>query len=169
MVKIIGTGIYGGKKDNFNIDNLRYGKIIIATDADPDGYQIAILVLTFIYKFLRPLLYGGHVYIAQTPLYELKFKDDSVVYFNSEDEKNKNIHKYKDKKYIMNRLKGLGEVDAITMHETAMNPETRNLVRVSINYAKEAEKMLLRWMDTDVKPRKEMINNQLADYIDLSE
>lgn len=169
LVKIIGTGIYGGKKDNFNIDNLRYGKIIIATDADPDGYQIAILVLTFIYKFLRPLLYEGHVYIAQTPLYELKFKDDSVVYFNSEDEKNKNINKYKDKKYIMNRLKGLGEVDAITMHETAMNPETRNLVRVSINDAKEAEKMLLRWMDTDVKPRKEMINNQLADYIDLSE
>ena len=69
----------------------------------------------------------------------------------------------------MNRLKGLGEIDAITMHETAMNPETRNLVRVSINDAKEAEKMLLRWMDTDVKPRKEMINNQLADYIDLSE
>ena len=59
LVKIIGTGIYGGKKDDFEIKNLRYGKIIIATDADPDGFQIAILILTFIYRFLRPLLYEG--------------------------------------------------------------------------------------------------------------
>lgn len=169
LVKIIGTGISGSKKDDFNIDNLRYGKIIIATDADPDGFQIAILVLTFIYRFLSPLLYNGHVYIAQTPLYELKFEDDSIVYFISEDDKNKNIDKYKDKKYTMNRLKGLGEIDAKTMHETTMNPESRNILKVTVEDAKSAEKMLLRWMDKDIEPRKEMINKQLPNYIDLSE
>lgn len=169
LVKIIGTGINTGKKEDFNIDNLRYGKIIIATDADPDGFQIAILVIVFIYRFLRPLLYDGYVYLAQTPLYELKFEDDSVVYFISEEEKNKNIHKYKDKKYVMNRLKGLGELDAQTMHETAMNPETRNLLRVTVDEAKKAEKMLLDWMDNDIQPRREMISKQLPDYIDLTD
>lgn len=169
LVKIIGTGINTGKKEDFNIDNLRYGKIIIATDADPDGFQIAILVMVFIYRFLRPLLYGGYVYLAQTPLYELKFEDDSVVYFISEEDKNKNIHKYEGKKYVMNRLKGLGELDAQTMHETAMNPETRNLLRITVNEAKQAEKMLLDWMDNDIQPRREMISKQLPDYIDLTD
>lgn len=169
LVKIIGTGIYGGKKDDFEIKNLRYGKIIIATDADPDGFQIAILILTFIYRFLRPLLYEGHIYIAQTPLYELKFKDDSVVYFISEEDKNKNIHKYKDKKYIMNRLKGLGEIDAEVMNKTTMDPKTRNIVNITIDDAKKAETMLLRWMDNDVNPRKEMISEQLPSYLDFSE
>jgi len=169
LVKIIGTGIYGGKKDDFNIKDLRYGKIIIATDADPDGFQIAILILTFIYRFLRPLLYEGHVYIAQTPLYELKFPDDSVVYFISEDEKNKNIKKYEKKKFIMNRLKGLGEIDAEVMNKTTMDPKTRNIVNVTVDDAKEAERMLLRWMDNDVTPRKEMISEQLPSYLDFSE
>lgn len=169
LVKIIGTGIYGGKKDDFDIKNLRYGKIIIATDADPDGFQIAILILTFIYRFLRPLLYEGHIYIAQTPLYELKFKDDSVVYFMSEDEKNKNIKKYENQKYVMNRLKGLGEIDAEVMNKTAMDPKTRNIINVTIDDAKKAEKMLLRWMDNDVNPRKEMISEQLPSYLDFSE
>lgn len=169
LVKIIGTGIQTNKKNDFDISKLRYGKIIIATDADPDGFHIACLIITFIYRYLRPLLDGGHIYIAQTPLYELKFKDDSTVYFISEDDKNKNIKKYKDQKFIMNRLKGLGEIDAETMHETAMNPKTRNLLKITVDSAINAEKMLLAWMDNDDAERKELITNQLADYIDLSE
>ena len=171
LIRAIGAGIYGSKnKDNdFKMENVRYGKIIIATDADPDGDSIAALIITFIYKYLRPMLYNNMVYIARTPLYELKFEDDSVVYFNSEKEKDDNIGKYKNKKYKINRLKGLGEVDAHIMNETAMNPETRNLIKVTIDDVKKAEDMLLRWMDDDVQYRKEMINEQLHDFIDLSE
>lgn len=170
LVKIIGTGIeYNRKDSDFDINKLRYGKIIITTDADPDGAQIATLILVFIYKFMPQLLFNGYVYVAKTPLYALKFDDDTTVYFVSEDEKNKNIGKYKNKKYVMNRLKGLGEVDAHIMHQTAMNPKTRNLVRLTVDDAKEAEEMLLKWMDTDIAPRKELITNQLKDYIDLSE
>lgn len=171
MVKIIGTGITDSKKKkgDFDISKLRFGKIIITTDADPDGAQIATLVLVFIYRFLTPLINEGHVYVAKTPLYELKFSDDSIVYFLSEDDKNKNIDKYKDKKYVMNRLKGLGELDAGTMHSTTMNPETRSLIQLTVDDAKEAERMLLDWMDKDIAPRKTMITKQLPQYIDLSE
>ena len=171
LVKIIGTGITDSKnkKGDFDISKTRFGKIICTTDSDPDGQQISVLILVFIYRFMRPLLDAGMVYAARTPLYELKFEDDSVVYFLSEDDKNKNISKYDGKKYTMNRLKGLGEVDAHTMRETAMNPETRKLVKFTVEDAKKAERMLLDWMDNDVEPRKKMINEQLPGFIDLSE
>lgn len=171
LVKIIGTGITDSKnkKGDFDISKTRFGKIICTTDSDPDGQQISVLILVFIYRFMRPLLDAGMVYAARTPLYELKFEDDSVVYFLSEDDKNKNIGKYVSKKYTMNRLKGLGEVDAYTMRETAMNPETRKLVKFTVEDAKKAERMLLDWMDNDVEPRKRMINEQLPGFIDLSE
>lgn len=171
LVKIIGTGITDSKnkKGDFDISKTRFGKIICTTDSDPDGQQISVLILVFIYRFMRPLLDAGMVYAARTPLYELKFEDDSVVYFLSEDDKNKNINKYVGKKYTMNRLKGLGEVDAHTMRETAMNPETRKLVKFTVEDAKKAERMLLDWMDNDVEPRKRMINEQLPGFIDLSE
>ena len=171
LVKIIGTGITDSKnkKGDFDISKTRFGKIICTTDSDPDGQQISVLILVFIYPFMRPLLDAGMVYAARTPLYELKFEDDSVVYFLSEDDKNKNISKYDGKKYTMNRLKGLGEVDAHTMRETAMNPETRKLVKFTVEDAKKAERMLLDWMDNDVEPRKKMINEQLPGFIDLSE
>lgn len=170
MVKIIGTGITDSrkKKNDFEIHKARFGKIIITTDADPDGAQIASLVLVFIYRFMRPLLDAGMVYVAQTPLYELKFEDDSVVYFLSEDEKNKKIGDYADRKYVINRLKGLGEVDADTMHYTTLNPETRNIIRLTVEDAEIVEKMILDWMDTDVEPRKDMISTQLPSFL-LSE
>lgn len=164
MIKIIGTGIQFGKKDDFDIDNLRFGKIIITTDADADGGHIMSLLVAFIYRFMKPLLEKGHVYVAQTPLYELKFSDDSVVYFLTEDEKNKNIGKYEGQKYTINRLKGLGEVDAETMEATTMNPETRNLIQLTTEKAEDFL-MIDKWMNDDVEPRKEMINDQLANYV----
>lgn len=171
LIRAIGAGIYGSKKPEleFNLSKARYGKIIIATDADPDGYQIAVLVTVFVYKYLRPMLEAGMLYIAKTPLYELKLPNDEVIYFNSEKEKDDNIKKYEGKKYTLNRLKGLGEVDAHVMHETAMNPETRNLVQIKVDRAEEAYKMLNDWMDNPVEPRKDMINVQLPSYIDLTE
>lgn len=164
MIKIIGTGIQFGKKDDFDIDNLRFGKIIITTDADADGGHIMSLLVAFIYRFMKPLLEKGHVYVAQTPLYELKFSDDSVAYFLTEDEKNKNIGKYEGQKYTINRLKGLGEVDAETMEATTMNPKTRNLIQLTTEKAEDFL-MIDKWMNDDVEPRKEMINNQLANYV----
>lgn len=172
LVKMIGTGIQDGKRglDDFNLENARYGKIILAVDADPDGAQIAILFLTFIYRFMRPLLENGRVYIAQTPLYEVKFDDDTMHYFLSEDDKNRNIDKVtKDKKYVMNRLKGIGEIDSETMHETAMNPKTRNMVQITVKDMKKVGEMFDDWMGSGVDARKEIISLNLAHYIDLSE
>ena len=171
LVKIIGTGITDSKnkKGDFDISKSRFGKIICTTDADPDGSQIAVLILVFIYRFMKPLLDEGMIYAARTPLYELKFEDDSVIYFLSEDDKNRNISKYEGKKYIMNRLKGLGEVDAHTMRETTMDPKTRKMVKLTTSDARVAERMLLDWMDNDVDPRKKMITEQLPSFIDLSE
>lgn len=172
LVKIIGTGIVDGKRgmDDFNLENARYGKIIIATDADPDGQQIAILFLTFIHRFMRPLLENGRVYVAQTPLYEVKLENGTMHYFVSEEDKNKNFNKItKGKKYVLNRLKGLGELDAQTMHESTMSPKTRNIIQVVTKDVKKLDKMIIDWMGSAVDSRKEMIENQLPSYIDLSE
>ena len=172
LVKIIGTGIVDGKRgmDDFNLENARYGKIIIATDADPDGQQIAILFLTFIHRFMRPLLENGRVYVAQTPLYEVKLEDGTMHYFVSEEDKNKNFNKItKGKKYVLNRLKGLGELDAQTMHESTMSPKTRNIIQVTIKDIRKLDKMIVDWMGNSVDARKEMITEQLPSYIDLSE
>lgn len=165
MIKIIGTGIQFGKKDEFDIDNLRFGKIILTTDADADGGHIASLLIAFIYRFMKPLLENGHVYVAQTPLYELKFKDDSVVYFLNEDDKVKNIGKYEGQKYTINRLKGLGEVDAETMEATTMNPKTRNLIQLTVEDGKSNFDMIEKWMGDEVSYRKDMINEQLPSYV----
>ena len=165
MVKIIGTGITDGKKNDFDINNLRFGKIIVTTDADADGGHIASLLIAFIYRFMRPLLENGHVYVAQTPLYELKFPDDSVVYFLTEDEKEKNIGKYEGQKYVIQRLKGLGEVDAETMEATTMNPKTRNLLQLTVADGEANYAMINDWMGDDVNTRKKLIEEQLHNYI----
>lgn len=165
MVKIIGTGIKLGSKDDFNIDNARFGKIIITADADEDGFHIASLIIGFIYRFMKPLIENGYVYIAQTPLYELKFKDDSVVYFRSENEKNEKIGEYKDQSYTISRLKGLGEVDAETMHFTTMNPETRTILQITVEEAKEMEKSIEGWLSDNVEYRKEVITDRLPEFV----
>lgn len=165
MVKIIGTGISDGNKQDFNIENARYGKIIITTDADADGGHIASLLIAFFYRFMRPLLEQGYIYLAQTPLYELKFADDSVVYFLTEDEKNKNIGKYEGQKYTINRLKGLGEVDAEIMYNTTMNPETRNIIRVTVEDAAKMHAMVNDWMGEENLRRKEIITEQLPAFV----
>lgn len=166
MVKIIGTGITDVKKNDFDISKARYGKIILTTDADADGGHIASLLIAFIYKYMKPLLENGMVYVAQTPLYELKFKDDKVVYFLTEDEKNKNIGKYDGQKYVINRIKGLGEIDAEVMYNTSMNPKTRRLTRLTVTDVKKMDNTVIDWMGDSVDNRKIIITDQIKHFSD---
>ena len=170
FIKILGCGIETDRKnkdlESFDLSKLRYGKIIITTDADDDGYQIAALMITMIYRLMPSLLNNGYVYIARTPLYEIKLEDDSMVYYFSEQEKTQNMPKLKGK-YTIARCKGLGELEAETMNETAMNPASRKLVRVSVPDAKKMADSLEVWMGPDVTDRKEFIANNLDKYVDL--
>lgn len=168
LVKVIGCGIQTDKKhkdlNNFDIKNLRYGKIILATDQDTDGENIICLLLTMINRLMPKLIEEGRVFIAQTPLYEVKLKDDSVIYWYSEDEKNKEIDKYNNIT-LVNRAKGLGELEPEVMSECAMNPETRHLIKVEIGDIEKMQNAFSTWMDEDVAPRKEYLTNNLDKYL----
>lgn len=169
LIKILGCGIKGDKKnkdlDSFDIKKLNFGKIIIATDADADGAHIASLIITMIYRLMPDLLSAGLIYIAQTPLYEIKHEDDTMTYFYTDAQKNKELPKIKGK-YVISRVKGLGELEPEVMAETAMNKETRNLIKITVE---DAEKMIASindWMGDDVTNRKAFISNNLNKYID---
>lgn len=168
LVRVMGCGIETDKKnkdlDSFDITKLRYGKIIITTDADSDGYQIACLIMTMIYKLMPQLILEGRVYIAKTPLYELVFQDGSRHYFFSEEEKEREIGNIKGK-YTIARSKGLGENSPELMAETAMNPETRNIERVIVPNSERMKLAFDTWMGTEVANRKEFIEENLSLYI----
>lgn len=169
VIKALGCGIDLGKKQKdlpkFDITKLRYGKIICASDEDPDGAQIQCLIITLFYKLMPEIITTGRLYLAQTPLFEIKLKDDSVLYAYTDQgrdeilkEQGKNVVQY-------SRSKGLGELDAHVMAETAMNPETRHLTRVTIDEAKEAEQAIVDWMGNSVDNRKVFISNNLNKFI----
>lgn len=169
LVKVLGCGIQADQKnkdlESFNINKLRFGKIIISTDSDEDGYQISCLILTMFYRLMPELISQGRIYIAQTPLYEVKLKDDTMIYFYSESEKDKKFPNLQNVKTI-SRCKGLGELDAETMAETAMNDDTRNLVQVSVNDVEEMIKSLNDWMGIDHSNRKKFISENLYKYVE---
>lgn len=167
LIKILGCGIKSSNKNlnSFDINKLRYGKVIIATDQDEDGHHIASLILAMIYRLMPKLLTGGYVYIAQTPLYEILFKDDSVMYIKSEQEMDKTLDKIKGKSYTISRAKGLGELDAQVLGETTMNPDTRRLLQVKVDDLDEFGKYLEKWFGKDVTGRKEHISKHLDKYI----
>lgn len=169
VIKALGCGIDLGKKQKdlpkFDITKLRYGKIICASDEDPDGAQIQCLIITLFYKLMPEIIRTGRLYLAQTPLFEIKLKDDSVLYAYTDQgrdeilkEQGKNVVQY-------SRSKGLGELDAHVMAETAMNPETRHLTRVTIDDAKEAEQAIIDWMGNNVDNRKVFISRNLNKFI----
>lgn len=170
VVKALGCGIDLGKKQKdlpkFDIDKLRYGKIICASDEDPDGSQIQCLIITLFYNLMPEIIKAGKLYIAQTPLFEVKMKDDTVVYAYTDEEKEQIVNEYGKKVIQIARSKGLGELDAHVMAETAMIPETRHLTRVNINNAKLAEKAIIDWMGKEVTNRKEFISENLNKYIE---
>ena len=152
MIRAFGTGI----GEDFNIDKLRYGKIIIAADADVDGEHIVTLFLTFMYKFMPELIKTGHVYLAKPPLYKLtRAKKDYYVYTENELTalRKKLGHSSKDS---LQRYKGLGEMDADQLWETTMDPETRTLTRVEYDetFVNITEDLFEILMGERVEPRR---------------
>jgi DNA gyrase subunit B len=152
------TAIGGGIRENFDVSKIRYHKIVIMTDADVDGDHIRILLLTFFYRFMRPLIDGGYVYIAQPPLYKIDLKGQPYYAYNDEQlEKLKKDLALKDG-YPFQRYKGLGEMDASQLWETTMDPKSRKMIRITIDDAAQAEKAFSELMGDDVEPRKKFIS-----------
>ncbi|GCD11766.1 toprim domain-containing protein [Clostridium tagluense] len=177
LIRILGCGVdvkskFNKELGNFNIKNLRYGRIVIATDADFDGQNIQVLLLTMIYRLMRELIVEGKVYIAQTPKYIIKQKDDKYYAFTDleRDEKVAELNlQPKNGKVTSNYLKGLGELDAIDMYNTALNPETRVMTKVTIGSVEKMIENFEIWMDDDVTRRREFIMEHLHEYINDEE
>ena len=160
MITAFGCGI----GDDFNVEKLRYHKIIIMTDADVDGAHIRTLLLTFFYRYMRPLIEGGFVYAAQPPLYQVK-KGKDVYYTYGEDEQTELMKSLEGKagKADIQRYKGLGEMDADQLWDTTLNPATRMLKRIEIEDGRLANDVTSLLMGSDVPPRKEFIYEHAHD------
>ncbi len=154
IITAIGTGVDRG--GDFNISNLRYGKIILMTDADIDGAHIKTLLLTFFYRYMPELIRQEKIYIALPPLYRIVV-DKKEVYVYSEKEKEKILEKLDGKKYEIQRYKGLGEMNPQQLWETTMRRETRKLIKVNIESAAEADRVFSTLMGDKVEPRRRFI------------
>ena len=166
VVKALGTGI----AEDFDIEKLRYGRVIIMADADVDGLHIRTLLLTFFFRFMRPLIEQGHVYCAQPPLFKV-MRGKSVRYAFSDEERDNYIAELgaDGGKTDVQRYKGLGEMDPIQLWETTMNPETRTMLRVTVEDAAKADEIMTVLMGDKVEPRREFIeaNAKLAENLDI--
>ncbi|MCR4421736.1 MAG: DNA gyrase subunit B [Exilispira sp.] len=160
IIDTLGTGI----GNNFNIENLRYHKIIIMADADVDGSHIRTLLLTFFYRVLPEIINGGFVYLAVPPLYAYK-QGKKQVYLYDDEEKNRFLEQYKkDMNFEIQRFKGLGEMMPQQLWETTMNPETRKLIQVKITDALIADMMFEILMGKYVKPRYDFISSKSVNF-----
>ena len=154
----LGSGI----GEEFDINKLRYGKVIIMADADVDGSHIRILLLTFFYRFMKPLVEQGHVYLAQPPLFRIsKGKNHYYAYSDAERDR---IMEELSSGYEIQRYKGLGEMDSDQLWETTMNPATRIMLRVSVEDAALADEAFTILMGDKVEPRREFIEKN-AKYV----
>ncbi len=161
LISAIGTGI----NDDFDITKLRYGKIIIMTDADVDGAHIRTLLLTFFYRYMKDLVINGHIYIAQPPLYRIQ-KGNDVRYVYSDDEKDA-ITKEMGENAVVQRFKGLGEMNPQQLWETTMNPDTRRILKIDIETASEADRLFSLLMGDQVEPRREYIIKHAREVMNL--
>ncbi|QNB47229.1 DNA topoisomerase (ATP-hydrolyzing) subunit B [Thermanaerosceptrum fracticalcis] len=152
MITALGTGV----GEDFDLDKARYHKIIIMTDADVDGSHIRTLLLTFFYRYMRPMVESGYVYIAQPPLYKVK-KGKEEIYLYSDKELEKTTSKIGKNNYTIQRYKGLGEMNPEQLWETTMNPEKRTILQVSLEDAMAADEIFTILMGDKVEPRKDFI------------
>ena len=155
-LKIFNTAVGTGTLDNYKEEDLKYDKIIIMSDADVDGYHIRTLWMTYIYRYMRPLIANGHLYLAQPPLYKVyrETKGKSIVKYAYSDDDLDKVKKEVGKGALIQRYKGLGEMNPDQLWETTLNPESRTLLRVNIEDAAKAEKMVSLLMGDVVEPRK---------------
>ncbi|GAB4073641.1 DNA topoisomerase IV subunit B [Barrientosiimonas marina] len=159
IINTIGAGVGG----DFTLSESQYDKIVIMTDADTDGAHIQVLLLTFFYRYMRPLVEEGKVYIALPPLYKIskgKGNKEQTVYAWDDTEMQKTINEFK-KGYTVQRYKGLGEMNADQLWETTMNPETRTLIRVTIDDLARAERRVTTLMGDKVEPRRKWIEGHV--------
>lgn len=172
LIKVLGCGVevQTKKKDMnaFNLDNLRWSKVIICTDADVDGYQIRTLILTMIYRLMPTLITEGKVFIAESPLYEISYKDE-VWFAYTEPEKTQVLEQLEGKKYTIQRSKGLGENDADMMWLTTMNPNTRRLIKVTPDDAALTAQTFDLLLGDNLAGRKEHIANDGHLYLDMTD
>ena len=173
LMKVLGCGVeISGKKmkelSSFDLDNLRWSKVIICTDADYDGFQIRTLVLTMLYRLCPTLIQEGYVYIAESPLFEITCKDKTWFAYN-EAEKAEILRKIGDKKIKIQRSKGLGENDPEMMWMTTMNPDTRRLIKVMPEEAQRTAWYFDVLLGDELAQRKEFIAENGAKYLELAD
>ncbi|MBQ2613783.1 MAG: DNA topoisomerase (ATP-hydrolyzing) subunit B [Clostridia bacterium] len=161
------TALGAGIGDDFDITKIRYGKVVIMADADVDGAHIRTLMLTFFFRFMRPLIEGGHVYIAQPPLYKIsKGKTDRYAY--SDAELQQILAEMEDgRQPAIQRYKGLGEMNPEQLWETTMNPETRIMLQVNLEDARQADETFTILMGDKVEPRRKFIEDYSSTVVNL--
>jgi DNA gyrase subunit B len=180
LIKVLGCGAdlsdvkkssaknFGGG-GTFDINNLRWNKVVICTDADVDGYQIRTLILTMLYRLTPRLIEEGFVYIAESPLYEITQgtgSKEQTYFAYTEQERTKIVEKLGDKKYVIQRSKGLGENEPEMMSLTTMNPATRRLIKVLPADVDETRKMFDLLLGDDLQGRKDYIQTHGSEYLD---
>ena len=173
LIKVLGCGVEVQTKSNkdlsnFDLSALRWNKVIICTDADVDGFQIRTLILTMLYRLTPTLINEGYVYIAETPLYEIETKD--MTYYAYDDkEKGEILEMIGDKKYNIQRSKGLGENQPEMMNLTTMNPKTRRLVKVMPEQVEQTAFMFDTLLGDDLDGRKTFIAEKGSEYIEFTD
>ena len=162
IISALGTGI----GDEFNIEKLRYHRVVIMCDSDVDGSHIATLILTFFYRYMRPLIDAGHIYIAMAPLYKLQ-KGKMVQYAYNDEERDKVLTEIGKDNINIQRYKGLGEMNPDQLWETTMNPKTRSIKKVVVEDAVEADQIFTILMGEEVEPRRKFIQENAKSVTNL--
>ena len=162
LISALGTGI----ADQFDLENLRYNRVIVMTDADVDGAHISTLLLTFFFRYMQPLIDGGHLFLAQPPLYRV-VSGKTMRYAFSETEKDSMLKKLRSKKVSLQRYKGLGEMNPDQLWETTMKPDNRTLLQVTIEDAAESDRTFDMLMGASVPPRRRFIQTHAKEVRNL--